>query len=90
MTGELIIRPEAEADIAQAFGWYEAQVPALGSQFLLILDAAFNSILGNHLTYPQVYKTVRRALIRRFPPLIVSGRDQGFFYRPVGTKIKKL
>lgn len=67
MTRELIIRPEAEADISQAFGWYETHVPGLGSQFMLILDAAFNSILRNHLIYPQVYKTVRRALIRRFP-----------------------
>ena len=67
MTRELIIQPDAEADIAQAFDWYEAQVPGLGSEFLLVLDAAFNSILRNHLIYPEVYKIVRRALTRRFP-----------------------
>ena len=67
MTRGLIIRPEAEADIAQAFKWYEAQVPGLGSQFLFVLDAGFNSILRNHLIYPEVYKTVRRVLTRRFP-----------------------
>jgi toxin ParE1/3/4 len=42
MSRELIIRPEAEADIAEAFGWYEARVSGLGSEFLLVLDAAFN------------------------------------------------
>jgi plasmid stabilization system protein ParE len=64
---ELIIHPEAEADIAEAFDWYETRVPGLGSEFLLVLDALFNSILRNHLIYPAVYKNVRRALTRRFP-----------------------
>jgi plasmid stabilization system protein ParE len=67
MNLELIIRPEAEADIAEAFDWYETRVPGLGSEFVLVLDALFNSILRNHLIYPTVYKTVRRALTRRFP-----------------------
>jgi plasmid stabilization system protein ParE len=67
MTRELIILPEAEADIARAFNWYEARVTGLGSQFLLALDAAFNSVLRNHSIYPEVYRTVRRALTRRFP-----------------------
>jgi plasmid stabilization system protein ParE len=67
MTRSLIVRPEAEADIAQAFHWYEARVPGLGSEFLLVFDATFNSILRNHLLYPEIYKTVCRALTRRFP-----------------------
>ena len=67
MSLELIVRPEAEADIAEAFDWYETRVSGLGSEFLLILDALFNSILRNHLIYPVIYKNVRRALTRRFP-----------------------
>lgn len=67
MTRELIIRPEAEADIAQAFGWYEARVSGLGSEFMLVLDATFNSILRNHDLYPEVHRNVHRALTRRFP-----------------------
>jgi plasmid stabilization system protein ParE len=67
MSRELIIRPEAEADIAQAFGWYEARVSGLGSEFLLVLDAAFNSIVRNPNLYPHVHKRVRRALTRKFP-----------------------
>jgi plasmid stabilization system protein ParE len=67
MSRELIIRPEAEADIALAFGWYEARVSGLGSEFLLVLDAAFNSIVRNPNLYPRVHKRVRRALTRRFP-----------------------
>lgn len=67
MSRELVIRPEAEADIADALGWYEARVPGLGSQFLLILDAVFNSILRDPNVYPRVHKQVHRALTRRFP-----------------------
>lgn len=67
MSLELIIRPEAEADITEAFEWYETQVPGLGSEFLLVLDALFNSMLRNHRMYPVVHKNVRRALTRRFP-----------------------
>ena len=67
MNLELIIRPEAEPEIAEAFDWYESRVPGLGSEFLLVLDALFNSILRNHLIYPIVYKNVHRAITRRFP-----------------------
>ena len=52
MISELIISPEAEADITEAFDWYETQVPGLGSEFLLVLDALFNSIQRNHPVYP--------------------------------------
>ena len=67
MTLELIIRPEAEAEMGEAFDWYEERVPGLGSDFLLNVDAAFNAILRNPEQYPVVYKNLRRALIRRFP-----------------------
>jgi toxin ParE1/3/4 len=67
MNRELIIQPEAEEDIAEAFGWYEARLSGLGSEFLLVLDAVFNSILRDPNIYPQVHKQVRRALARRFP-----------------------
>lgn len=67
MSLELIIRAEAEADIADAFDWYEARVRGLGSEFLLVLDAVFNSIIKNHLIYQIVHGNVRRALTRRFP-----------------------
>jgi toxin ParE1/3/4 len=67
MSLELIIRPEAEADIQEAFEWYETHVTGLGSELLLVLDALFNSILRNHLIYPVIYRNVPRGLTRRFP-----------------------
>ena len=67
MNYKLIIRPEAEAELEEAFVWYEQQVVGLGSQFLLVVDAAINSIQRNPLQYPVIYKDIRRALTRRFP-----------------------
>ncbi len=67
MNYKLIIRPEAEAELEEAFAWYEQQVAGLGSQFLLAVDATINSLHRNPLQYPVVYKDIRRALMRRFP-----------------------
>ena len=67
MSRELIIRPEAEADLAEAFEWYETRVPGLGSEFIRTVDSLFNSIIRNPQAYPVVYKTARRAITRKFP-----------------------
>jgi toxin ParE1/3/4 len=67
MKRPLIIRPEAEFDLAEAYGWYETQLPGLGSQFLLSVDAALASIQRTPELYPVIHKNVRRSLIRRFP-----------------------
>ncbi|BFM40213.1 type II toxin-antitoxin system RelE/ParE family toxin [Synechocystis sp. LKSZ1] len=67
MTYKLIIRPDAELDIQEAFEWYEAQILGLGSEFVRAVDACLSSVGRNPLTYSVIYKQVRRALIRRFP-----------------------
>lgn len=67
MKRELILRPEAEAELAEAFDWYEAGAPGLGSEFLSCVDTAFDAILRNPRQFPAVHKIVRRALTRRFP-----------------------
>lgn len=67
MKYDLTVRPEAEAELAEAFNWYEQQVAGLGSRFLLAVDAAINSIQRDPLQHPILYKNVRRALTRRFP-----------------------
>ncbi|MFZ4397449.1 MAG: type II toxin-antitoxin system RelE/ParE family toxin [Kiritimatiellia bacterium] len=67
MTRLLFIRPEAEAEMAEAFDWYEARVPGLGSDFLSCLDVIFHSLAQTPQQYPLVHRTVRRALTHRFP-----------------------
>ena len=68
MKKPLIVRPEAEADLTEAYHWYEDRASGLGSEFLLCVDAVLSSIERNPQLYPVVYKdVVRRALTRRFP-----------------------
>jgi plasmid stabilization system protein ParE len=67
VTFQLIITPEAEAEMGEAFDWYEEQLSGLGSDFLLNVDAALQAILRNPKQFPCIYKNLRRTLIRRFP-----------------------
>jgi toxin ParE1/3/4 len=68
MKKPLIVRSEAEVDLAEAYQWYEQQVHGLGAQFLLCVDAVMASIERNPQLFPVVHKgVIRRALTRRFP-----------------------
>ena len=67
MIYQLIISPEAELDLQDAFEWYEQASSGLGSEFVRAVDSCFALIGRNPLAYPKVYQQVRRALIRRFP-----------------------
>lgn len=67
MRYQLIIRPEAELDIQDAFLWYEEQSQGLGSEFVRAVDSCLSKIGRNPLSYPIIRKQARRALIRRFP-----------------------
>ena len=76
MTFELIVRPEAEAEMSEAFDWYEERLPGLGSDFLLNVDAALHAILRNPQQFPVVHKNIRRAMIRRFPYQVFFLREE--------------
>jgi plasmid stabilization system protein ParE len=76
MSYRLIISPEAELDIQDAFEWYEAQTPGLGFEFTRAVDTGLSSIGRNPLAYPRVYKQSRRALIRRFPYVLLFVFEQ--------------
>jgi len=54
MRPRLIIRPEAEAELAEAFDWYERRVPGLGAHFLAAVDAALDSVLSHPFQHPAV------------------------------------
>lgn len=66
-----MIEPEAEADVAEAYGWYEAQRPGLGDDFLLCIEAALEAIGDRPQSFPLIDRRTRRALVRRFPYLIL-------------------
>ena len=65
----MIIRftPEADAELAEARQWYAHQREDLDVEFMQCIDDALSRILLNSRQYPVVYKTLRRAVVRRFP-----------------------
>ena len=67
MIRELIIQPEAQAELADAYSWYEDQAQGLGSEFLESVDGILDTILRSPEMYPSIYRDVRRAVVRRFP-----------------------
>lgn len=76
MSRRLVVRPEAEAEMTDAFDWYEDRVPGLGSEFPLCVDAVFNAILRTPQQFPLVHRVVRRALTRRFPYMVFFVEDE--------------
>lgn len=67
MNHPLVIRPEAEADLTEQFDWYEGRKQGLGYDFLAEVRSVLRSIEENPMRHSQIYRTDRRALVRRFP-----------------------
>jgi plasmid stabilization system protein ParE len=67
MHANLVIAPEAELDIAEAYVWYERRRIGLGEEFLSSVDACMEGIRRHPEMYPLVHENYRRSLIRRFP-----------------------
>lgn len=67
MSYDIVIRPEAEADITDAYRWYEERDKGLGIEFLRCLEASLNSIKRNPEMYQRIHKNIHRTLIRKFP-----------------------
>src|SRR5438309_10187413 len=66
MNRELIVEPEAEAEIDEASRWYDAQSPGLGADFLRAVQATLAAVQRNPFQYQIVDGEVRRGGVRRF------------------------
>jgi toxin ParE1/3/4 len=67
MKRPLVVRPEAEKELAKAYEWYKEQVQGLGSDFLLHVEAALSFLQRSLQSYPVVNENIHRCLARRFP-----------------------
>jgi plasmid stabilization system protein ParE len=77
MAVELIIAPEVQQDIADAYTWYEDHRPGLGEEFLGCVDACIHAICRIPELYSKVHEDYRRALVRRFPYAIFYEYTEG-------------
>ncbi|MEI6386531.1 MAG: type II toxin-antitoxin system RelE/ParE family toxin [Spirochaetota bacterium] len=71
MKYDLVIRPEAESEMTDAYEWYELRAVGLGNQFLLSVDAVLQAVTRNPYQYPEIFKSIRRGLVHRFPYAIL-------------------
>jgi hypothetical protein len=59
MAVSLVVAPDAEIDIAEAYIWYEARRVGLGEEFLSSLDACIERIRRQPLVYAVVHEAYR-------------------------------
>jgi hypothetical protein len=55
MNRKVILRPEAEAELAEAIDWYESRGKGLGADFMRAVDAAMAAIEHN----PEQHQIVK-------------------------------
>lgn len=79
MSWRVIIRPNAEEDLAQAWTWYESQRSGLGDQLLIEIRTAIRLLETDPERRPFYYKDFRRLITHRFPYKI--------FYRLEGDRV---
>ena len=56
MTYKILVRPEAEEELEQAFLWYENKRKGLGHDFLFQVGAGLRIIQSNPEIHPEEYK----------------------------------
>lgn len=54
VTREILVRPEAEAEVQQAFNWYEDQSEGLGFEFLRAIEACLSGVKRNPFAHTVV------------------------------------
>jgi plasmid stabilization system protein ParE len=82
MSLPIILRPEAETDMAEARDWYERQSAGLGQAFLTAVEAVFAHVGAFPESYAAEYRGVRRAAVQRFPYVV--------YYRITGESVEVL
>jgi plasmid stabilization system protein ParE len=67
VTLPVVWTPEANEDLLEARAWYDNIRPQLGERFAQAVQAAVESLGEYPLQFPVVYRSRRRAGVRRFP-----------------------
>ena len=67
MSFTIVFNSDIESDLTDAYDYYELQLPGLGSDFLLSVEATLNHIQREPLHFQKIYRNKRKANLRRFP-----------------------
>jgi plasmid stabilization system protein ParE len=63
----VVFTQAARAELIDAQDWYEREAAGLGRQFREAIDALAQRMSTNPPQFPIAFKSMRRALLRRFP-----------------------
>lgn len=66
----LVYRPQARADIDEAYSWYESQEIGVGERFLAAIGVHLERIRTLPETYPAGRRGIRAAQVPRFPYVV--------------------
>jgi plasmid stabilization system protein ParE len=80
MVYKLIVEPEAEYDLHQAFDWYEQQRSGLGREFLECVDEVLKRLSEMPESRAVDYRNARLALVKRFPYVVCYLIDDDTVY----------
>lgn len=80
MVYKLIVEPEGEYDLHQAFDWYEQQRSGLGREFLECVEEVLNRLSEMPESRPLDHKNARLALVKRFPYVVCYLIDDDTVY----------
>ena len=59
--------PPAREDVRGITGWYRSELEGLENRFLLSLESALVILQTSPKLYPVVFRSIRSALLRKFP-----------------------
>ncbi len=67
MSFPLVFHPDVQAEVDDAYQWYEQQRAGLGDEFLEALETVYQRLQATPEMHQILLRDVRRALLRRFP-----------------------
>ena len=70
----LVVHRDAEADVLEAYRWYESKGFGLGAIFVSEVDETLARIESSPMSFAISYGEMRRAVLKRFP-YVVYFRD---------------
>jgi plasmid stabilization system protein ParE len=77
MSLPIVFRAEAQTEFDEAFDWYEQQRAGLGVDFLACVAEVLEHIGSLPGAYEVVFESVQRAIVRKFPYLILYKVEPG-------------
>jgi len=76
MSKTLIVTPEAEADLAEAYAWYQARRDGWGDRLILAVEATMNQIRRVPSGGRELQSGVRQLVTRQFPYAVIYRVDE--------------